>query len=140
MEDAIKKECSNCKNCTGTGDSVNYRIKGENPASEYITINCKIHEYLKFPTGSIPTCNKWDERDPTLADLRDEVRDLKKQVRDLKKKKCCDARWITDSWKWCCHDCRKCRCNQYYPPVTVWTTTGSNNTYTTNGNVSWAYK
>jgi hypothetical protein len=97
----VKKVCFNCKNCK--------KAKSVKP---FCTIVCDVHDTtLTFPDGSTPTCNKWEEKDPTLAELRDEVRELKEQ---LKERKCVK---IIDRHRCCEDDCCKCkcRCNRYRP-------------------------
>lgn len=113
----MKKECGNCKHCE--------RILANSPDEKdaMVIIVCMKHGCdFKFPYGSTPTCNKWQEKDPTLQELRDEIRELKKQV-DKNDRDDCGSDWwhITGSWTgfWnrcdCCDDCCKCkrRCRRY---------------------------
>jgi hypothetical protein len=109
----VNKICFDCKNC-----------KKAKSTKNYLEIACAVHDAtLTFPDGSTPTCDKWEEKDPTLAELRDEVRELKKQIKEHKCIKIIDGHL-------CCEDdcCKcKCRCNHYWYPY--WTLDCSDYTY-----------
>jgi hypothetical protein len=107
----MKKECETCKYCESLE-------KAEDKVHFFTTVDCIQWSVLKFPMGSTPTCNSWEEKDPTLKELRDEVRDLKKQLRE---RKCREVRVIE---KECCNDCCKCkcRCNRYHYRPPYWYT------------------
>jgi len=100
----MKKECDYCKNCKEKLEDEDHDV----------LIDCKCYGELHFPAGSVPTCNKWEEKDPTLKELRDEVRELKKELRE---RRCTEIREVVHHHDNCCHDCCKCkcRCNRYAP-------------------------
>ena len=133
------KVCNACKWCT-THDTYPERIE----------IDCAFHSELRFPKGSVPTCELWEEKDPTLAELRDEVRELK---RELKLPRRDELEGVITKIEYvypkCSCDCCKCKCRcsrytrwPYYQPYSepynppyiqpIWETTpygGTNGTW-----------
>ena len=89
MRNEIKRICLNCKNSESTDSPLPEDCGG----APFTVVKCKKYDLLKFPMGSVPTCNKWEEKDPTLQELRDEIRELKNRCRNdcCKCKRRCDC-------------------------------------------------
>jgi hypothetical protein len=135
----VKKICEKCKNCNG-------QLCDEEDCKGLVLVECDVHGDLKFPRGTPRTCARWEEKAPTLAELREEVWELKEQIR----KRGCGEIVRYEYVRECCDDCCKCkrRCNKYsrpyvypyYEPGTytpyIWSTTTTPNITIAGGDTS----